>query len=91
MVTFFDNINISDNSYNNLEIIDKLYTNDIKLNKTLFIINIVLHTNNDNNYYINLKQSNYIFLIENINKPNYTKDIIEVQKNDNSIFYWRRW
>lgn len=81
------NINYTDLSFNNLEIIDNLYINNLNFNKTIFNINIILHTDISNNYYIDLQNSNYTFLIQNINSPIYKKNITECEKNIKTLFY----
>ena len=83
------NINFKDLSLQLLNITDTLYLNyNIPFNKFYFNIDIVSQSDTSNNYYINLNNTNYTYIIDNIIYPNYSKSITKIDTNNNkSIFY----
>ena len=83
------NINFKDLSLQLLNITDTLYLNyNISFNKFYFNIDIVSQSDTSNNYYINLNNTNYTYIIDNIIYPNYSKSITKIDTNNNkSIFY----
>ena len=83
------NINFKDFSLQLLNITDTLYLNyNIPFNKFYFNIDIVSQSDTSNNYYINLNNTNYTYIIDNIIYPNYSKSITKIDTNNNkSIFY----
>ena len=83
------NTNFKDVSLKLLNITDKLYLNyNIPFQKFYFYLNIITHSDTSHNYYINLNNTNYTYIIDNIIYPNYSKSITKIDKNFNkSIFY----
>ena len=82
------NTNFSDISLKLLNITDTLHLNyNIPFKKYFFHLNIISHSDLSNNYYINLNDTNYTYIINNITYPGYSKSITKIDKNNNKTIF----